>query len=331
MKRHLILLIALTMAVSGCGGQRHTEKKDTGAAVACKVTGETRIGIATGNTTGVYYALGNAYATQITEATGGTVKASAAETGASVQNINQLVEGKYQLAFALADTAADAVNGTGSFTAKQPIAAVARIYPNFTQVVVRADSGISSIADMRGRSISTGSPNSGTEVIANRLFTAAGLAAGDVKAQRLELGKSVEGMKDGSIDGLIFSSGLGAAGLKDLFAGGKGKYRLLDVTPLLPKLKEVNAVYDTAPIPAAAYGTDGDTPAVVVPNVLLVKNDVDAELACVLTRTLFDAKDKLAQVNASAKDITLDKARKTGPVPLHRGSEAALDKLNAPK
>ena len=88
---------------------------DAGGDVTCEVANDTRIGIATGNATGVYFALGNAYAEQISAATGGKVKATAAETGASVQNIQQLVAGSYEVAFSLADTAADAVQGTGSF------------------------------------------------------------------------------------------------------------------------------------------------------------------------------------------------------------------------
>ena len=130
-----------------------------GGEVTCEVTADTRVGIATGNATGVYFSLGNAYAEQISAATGGTVKATAAETGASVQNIQQLVDGTYQVAFSLADTAADAVQGTSSFDGQtQPVQALSRIYPNYTQVIVRTDTGISSIADMRGKRVSTGSP-----------------------------------------------------------------------------------------------------------------------------------------------------------------------------
>ena len=126
--------------------------------------------------------------------------------------------GTHQVAFSLADTAADAVNGTASFAEKQPIAALTRLYPNYTQVIARTDAGINSIADMRGKRVSTGAPNSGTEVIANRMLEAAGLdPAKDIQAQRTELGKTVEGMKDGSIDAMFWSGGLPTGGITDLF------------------------------------------------------------------------------------------------------------------
>ena len=169
-----LMLIGIT--ATGCGGRQDKPSADTGGEVTCEVAGDTRIAIATGNSTGVYFSLGNAWAQQISTATDGKIKATAAETGASVQNVQQLVSGTYQVAFSLADTAADAVEGKGGFDGKkQPIQAISRIYPNYTQVVVRNTSGIKSIADMRGKRVSTGSPGSGTEVIANRLLEAAGL------------------------------------------------------------------------------------------------------------------------------------------------------------
>jgi TRAP transporter TAXI family solute receptor len=335
MTRTLAALTALGVGLTGlvgCGGRQDTASTDAGGEVTCTVEKETRVGIATGNATGVYFALGNAYAEQISTATDGRVKATAAETGASVQNIQQLVAGTYAVAFSLADTAADAVNGTGAFDGqKQPVRALSRIYTNYTQVIVRTGAGINSVADMRGKRVSTGSPKSGTEVIANRLLKAAGLdPEKDVQAQRLDLTKTVDGMKDGSIDALFWSGGLPTPGITDLFTTAKGQVAFIDITPLLAEMQKVNPVYEEAAIPAATYGTPADVKTIVVPNLLLVKEDLDANLACVLTRTLFDRKEQLTQANKAAAGISLDTARKTGPVALHRGAAKALDDLKAP-
>jgi hypothetical protein len=333
MRRTATVTATLVLAggVAGCGGRQDTASTDAGGQVTCQVAKETRVGIATGNATGVYFALGNAYAEQI-GAAGGKVKATAAETGASVQNIQQVVAGTYNVAFSLADTAADAVNGTGSFTSRQPVAALARIHTNYTQVIVRKAAGIKDVAGMRGKRVSTGSPKSGTEVIANRMLKAAGLdPATDISAQKLDLTKTVDGIKDGSIDALFWSGGLPTPGITDLLTTTGAKVDFLDVTGLLPELKKINPVYEVGTIPAAAYKTPADVPTVVVPNVLLVRNDLDANVACVLTKTLFERKAQLEQANAAAKEITLDKARRTDPVPLHRGAAKALDDLGAPK
>ncbi|GIF14382.1 TAXI family TRAP transporter solute-binding subunit [Actinoplanes teichomyceticus] len=324
-------LTALAVATGACGGRQDTAATDTGGDVTCQVDKETRVGIATGNATGVYFALGNAFAEQV-NASGGAVRATAAETGASVQNIQQLVAGTYDVAFALADTAADAVAGTGSFTAKQPVAALARIHTNYTQVIVRKAAGIRDVAGMKGKRVSTGSPKSGTEVIANRVLAAAGLdPARDVSAQKLDLTKTVDGMKDGTIDALFFSGGLPTPGITDLLTTAKDQVEFLDATSLLPNLQKINPVYQQGVIPAATYQRPADVPAIVVPNLLLVRADLDANVACTLTRTLFDRKTQLEQANGAAREISLDTARRTSPVPLHRGAEKALDNLNAPK
>jgi uncharacterized protein len=325
------VLGAMLLVLAGCGGQRGD---DNGTAAAeptsCEVTADARLSIATGNTTGVYYVLGGAYGEAISQQTGGKLKATAAETSASLQNIQQLVAGTHQVAFSLADTAADAVNGTASFNEKQPIAALARLYPNYTQVIARNDAGINSIADMRGKRVSTGSPNSGTEVIANRMLEAAGLdPSKDLQAQRTELGKTVEGMKDGSIDAMFWSGGLPTGGVTDLFVSRRDQVKFIDVTDTLQKLQEINPIYERGVIPASTYQTPADVPTVVVPNLLLVKDDMDGNTACVLTKALFDHKADLVKANRAADGISLENARQTSPVPLHPGAKQALDDLGA--
>jgi TRAP transporter TAXI family solute receptor len=330
-QRYVALVGAILLLLTGCGGQRGGDNAGSAAEpTSCEVTSDARLSIATGNTTGVYYTLGGAYAEAISQQTGGKLKATAAETSASVQNIQQLVAGTHQIAFSLADTAVDAVNGSASFKEKQPVAALTRLYPNYTQVIARTDAGINSIADMRGKRVSTGAPNSGTEVIANRMLEAAGVdPANDIQAQRTELGKTVEGMKDGSIDAMFWSGGLPTAGITDLFVSRREAVKFIDVTDTLAKLQQINPIYERGVIPASTYQTPADVATVVVPNLLLVKDDMDGNTACVLTKALFDHKSDLVTANKAADGITLENARQTSPVPLHPGAKKALDELGA--
>lgn len=325
----LVAAVAMTSLVA-CGGRQQSAASAGGT--GCEITSPRRITVATGNTGGVYYVLGGALAEAVSTATGGTLKATAAETGASVQNIQQVVAGNYQVAFSLADTAADAVQGTGSFAGSpQPIAALARLYPNYTQLVVRADAGIGTLADLRGKRVSTGSPKSGTEVIANRILRTAGLNPdADLAAQRLDIGTSVDGMKDGTLDAMFFSGGLPTPNITDLFTSIGSKVRLLDTSAALDPLKAINPVYDVAIIPAATYPGAADTPTIVVPNLLVVPDNLDNPAACVLTRTLFERKADLVAVNPAARNIDLAQARETAPVPLHPGATRALNTLGAP-
>jgi TRAP transporter TAXI family solute receptor len=325
-----VTVLAMTGLVA-CGGRQQSAAPADGG-TGCEITADRRIAVATGNTGGVYYVLGGAFAEAVSAATGGKLKATAAETGASVQNIQQLVAGNYQVAFSLADTAADAVQGKGSFAGSpQPITALARLYPNYTQVVVRADAGITTVADLRGKRVSTGSPKSGTEVIANRILQTAGLdPSTDLAAQRLDIGTSVDGMKDGTIDAMFFSGGLPTPTITDLFTSRGATVRLLDTSAALGPLQKINSVYDVATIPASTYPGATDTATIVVPNLLVVPKSLDVPTACVLTRTLFERKAALVAVSPAAGDIGLARARDTVPVPLHPGATQALNTLGAP-
>jgi TRAP transporter TAXI family solute receptor len=328
MKRKLSLLtvgLVTSLSLVACGGQQAGSEAGSGADEDSCEAGEGRVSIATGNSTGVYYVVGGGLAKLINDET--EVQATSAETGASVQNIEQLVSGDYDIAFSLADTASDAINGGGDFGSEQDISALGRIYSNYTQVVVRKDSGIKTIADFKGKRISTGSPQSGTEVIANRLIEASGLETSDVKAQRLDLTKTVDGMKDGSIDGLVWSGGLPTPALTDLFTALGDEVELIDPTPLLPKLQEISPVYEDGTVPADTYDLAEDVPSIVVPNVLLARNDMRDNLACAVTTLVYDKTDKLAAVHPAAKEITLENATATDPIPLHPGSERALGEL----
>ncbi|HEV2088386.1 MAG TPA: TAXI family TRAP transporter solute-binding subunit [Cryptosporangiaceae bacterium] len=314
-------MLAVLIGLVGCGGQRDNAG-DPGSGG--------RLTIATGNTTGVYYILGGGLANVISKNLPG-YKATAEATKASKENIERVASGQNDIGFALADTAADATSGRNSFTSKQPVKALMRIYDNTTQVIVRADSGITSIAGMKGKSVSTGSPNSGTELIATRLLAANALTPGDVSQKKASLPETVDGMKDGSIQAMFWSGGLPTAGVKDLVAALGDKVRFLDLTAELPTLQaKYGDAYQPGTIPASAYGTKADVSTIVVANVLVVHTTMSDDLAGRLVRLIFDKKGELEKVHPEARNITLERAAKTGEIPLHPGSEKGLKELGAP-
>ncbi len=306
-------LLAGMVVLAACGGERKNESGNgTGG----------RLAIATGNTTGVYYVLGGGYAQVINDHLTG-YRATAEATGASVENIKRVVSGQSDIAFTLADTATDAVRGENSFTSPQPIRALARIYSNYTQVIVRTDAGINKIEDMKGKTVSTGSPNSGTEVIAQRLLKVAGLDPdNDIKRQKLALPETTDGMKSGTIQALFWSGGRPTAGIKDLFSAAKGKIKFLDLTSYVAKMQSAyTPLYTRATIAKDVYGTDADVPTISVPNLLVVRDTMSDDLAAKLVALLFDYKADLVKVHPEAKNIDLKTAQETGEVVLHNGAK----------
>src|SRR5436190_17183494 len=176
-----------------------------------------RLSIATGNTGGVYYPYGGALAKVIGESL--RVQATAEVTAATVDNLKLIQQRKVDIAFALADTLDAALRGAGPFqrTGAVRARALAVLYPNYTHVATIAGTRIERLADLRGRVVSTGSPGSGTEVIALRTLRAAGLDPDrDLRRQALSVNASVDALKDGKIDAFFWSGGLPTASILDL-------------------------------------------------------------------------------------------------------------------
>ncbi len=305
----------LVLLLTACGGERRGD-------AAGEAYKGGRLSIATGNTTGVYYQLGGGYADLLSRHLPG-YQVTAEATGASVENIQRVVRGDSDIAFTLADTASDAATGRDAFSAPQPIRAIARIYTNYTHVLARKDANVRTVADLKGRRVSTGSPNSGTETIALRLLRAAGLDPdADVRRQALSLPETVQGVKDGTIDALFWSGGLPTGGITDLVTNLKEQIVFVPLDDLLPRLQtEYGPIYQSGRLPREAYGTAADVTTIVVPNMLVVSERMPADLAENLTRILFEHQAELAKVHPEANNISREDAPKTDPVPLHEGAK----------
>ena len=180
--------------------------------------GITRLSIATGNTGGVYYPYGGGLAKVISQSLP-RVDATAEVTAASVDNLKLIQLGKVDIAFTFADTLDDAVRGRGAFEKTGAVKArtLAMLYPNYTHLATLEGNDIKRLADLRGKVVSTGSPGSGTEVIAFRLLQAAGLDPDrDIRRQALSVNAAVDAIKDGKIDAFFWSGGMPTASLLDL-------------------------------------------------------------------------------------------------------------------
>ncbi len=287
-------------------------------------TTKTRLSIATGGTGGVYYPYGGGLAKVITEHIP-NVEATAEVTAASVDNLKFLRDRKTDLAFTTADTLADAVNGTGPFqNSRLPVQAIAVLYANYTQVVTLASGQVKSISDMKGKTISTGSPGSGTEITAFRVLEAFGVnPAADIKKQSLGVAQSVDALKDGKIDAAFFSGGLPAAAILDLAHTPGVKIRMVSNDGVLDALKKTygESLYIAGKIPKTTYpGLDEDVGVVSVPNILAVHESMDGELVYNITRVLFERQADLVAIHPEAKNLSLKTAVEGSPAPFHAGA-----------
>ncbi len=280
------------------------------------------VNILTGGQSGVYYPLGVALS-QIYAKAIPNVRATAQVTKASAENLNLLQAGRGELALALADSVSDAWKGDAEagFPKKlDKLRGLSGTYSNYIQIVANADSGIKTLADLKGKRISVGAAKSGTELNARAIFKAAGLTYADLaKVEYLPFGESVELIKNRQLDATLQSAGLGVASIRDLSTSVK-----IVVVPVPADVvaKVGDAAYQTAVIPANTYtGQTQDVPTAAIPNFLVTHSGVSDELAYQMAKQMYENIDTLYAAHNAAKAIKRENAIKGMPVPLHPGAE----------
>ncbi len=279
------------------------------------------INVLTGGTSGVYYPLGVALADIYGKGIAGA-KTQVQATKASVENLNLLQQGKGEIAFSLGDSVQEAVKGNKEAGFPAPLdklRGIAAIYPNFIQIVASQESGVTSLADLKGKSLSVGAPASGTELNARTIFGAAGMKYEDLgKVEYLPFAESVELIKNRQLDATLQSAGLGVASIRDLATS-------LPITVVaVPKaeVEKIGAPYIAAVIPAGTYeGQAADVETAAVGNFLITHSGVSDETAYQMTKLLFENLPQMVAAHAAAKLIDPAKALDGMPVPLHPGAE----------
>jgi TRAP transporter TAXI family solute receptor len=293
-----------------------------GLLAATPVAAQEFINVLTGGTSGVYYPLGVALSNNIGKALP-NAKSSVQATKASVENLNLLQAGRGEIAFTLGDSLSDAWKGNEEAGFKAPLKklrGIAAIYPNYIQIVARADTGIKTLADLKGKRISVGAPRSGTELNARAILNAAGITYKDfAKVEYLPFGESVELMKNRQLDVTLQSAGLGVASLRDLATSVD-----IVVVSIPPDVvaKTNDPAYIPASIPANTYkGQTADVPAAAVQNYLVTHDGVSTDTVYAMTKSLWTGLDNLVAAHSAAKAITLKNALQGMPLPLHPGAE----------
>ncbi len=278
------------------------------------------INVLTGGTSGVYYplgvAIGKIYSDKIPN-----VKTQVQATKASVENLILLQQGRGEIAFALGDslTAAWVGDEEAGFKAKlDKLRVIGAIYPNYIQIVATAESGIKTLADLKGKSLSVGAPKSGTELNSRAILAAAGLSYKDLgKVEYLPFAESVDLMKNRQLAATLQSAGLGVASLKDLSTS-------TDITVVsVPKetVDKIGPPFVSVVIPAKTYnGQDKDVPTAAVVNYLVTSSAVSDDLAYQMTKLVYESLPELANSHAAGKEIKLETAAAGSPVPLHPGA-----------
>jgi len=286
------------------------------------VAAEPVVDVLTGRGSSVYYALGVALASNIAR-TLPQAKISVVGSRGSIENLERLQGGRGEIAFALGDALVDAWKGNPEAGFKAPLRklrGIAGLYPDYIQIMARADAGIATLSDLRGKRVSVGIRGSAVELNARAILAAAGLSYESfATVEYRPFGESVEWMKDRKLDATLQSAALGAMALRDLASAVD---IVLVPVPAETVRKIDNAAYLAGVVPANAYrGQTENVPVAAVQNYLVTRDDLPADTVYAITKALWTGLDQLVAAHPAARMIERKRALEGMPVPLHPGAE----------
>jgi len=282
------------------------------------------ISIATGGTGGVYYPLGGGMGAVLSKYVPG-MQATAEVTGGSVANLQLIGTGKPYIAMTMVDAGVDAFKGQEKFNGKPvPVRTLMVMYPNRMHVVSIEGTGITKMADLKGKRVSTGSGGSATEVMAFRVIEAAGLDKDkDMKRERLGAAESVAALKDRKIDAFFWVGGLPTAAVTDLANTPGIRIKMIDHADLVPAMnKKYGNLYVKDVIPKDTYkGMESDNHQATVMNLLVANQSMDEKTAYEIVKTVFEHRDELIRVHKEATNFKLENQKaENSSIPWHPGA-----------
>jgi hypothetical protein len=282
------------------------------------------LSIATGPTGGVYYPLGGGIANILSKYVPG-YSANAEATAGSVANLQLMMQKKSDLALSMADAAWDGYKGQGKFSgAPVPVRTLMVAYPNRMHIVTVEGRGIQTLADLKGKRVSTGAPNSATELMAFRVCEAAGIdPEKDFRRERLTPEKSADAIKDNKLDAFFWVGGLPTASVTDLAATPGIKIKLIDHADVVEKMNQkYGQLYVRDTIPAKTYpGQDTTNHIATVWNLIVARADMPEAIAYNIVKTIFEKRDELIKVHGEARNFDLKyQSNAATPIPYHPGA-----------
>lgn len=299
----LITILCMTVALAG--------------PVAAKTT---FIGIGTGGTGGIYYPYGGGVAEIWSKYVPG-IQAVAEVTGASVENVKLADKGETVFGEVMGDVAVAGFQGEGKFKGKkQDILSMAVMYPNLLQVVTLKNSGITNIEQVKGKRISSGSPGSGTNFMAEAVLKAVGIPLDSFKDSRLSFTETANALRDGTIDVGFWSVGPGTSSILDLAT--THDIVIIPITPeQTQKVLAANDTYASVDLAGGVYrGVDKPVPTIGVWNVMICQKSLAEDMVYKLVAALYEHNDYLRKIHPSAAYTTPENAVKYSPIPLHPGT-----------
>jgi len=305
MKKKLFLIITaalliFSLALTGCGTK-------------------TTLKMATGGTTGTYYAYSGTVSQVLGEKVG-NLSFDVQSTGASKANIYLVSDKEADIAIVQNDVMYYAYNGTDLFAGEkvEGFSAMAGCYAEVCQIVSKG--GIASVADLKGKRVSVGDVGSGVEFNARQILEAYDITFDDIIVNNLSFADSATALKDDKIDAFFCVAGAPTTAIVELATSNAINLIAID-DEHAAKLIEKYPFYTKFDIPAGSYkGVDSATQTVAVVATYIVSNDLSEDLVYKMTKALFENKDQITTGHPKGAELDPAYAVSGISIPIHPGA-----------
>jgi TRAP transporter TAXI family solute receptor len=283
------------------------------------------ISIATGGTGGTYYIIGGAMGKTI-EKYVPEAKVSVESTAASTENCRLVASKQVKFAIVMPDSAYFAYNSGREFGDKK--------YPNIRGVmaghtstmhfIVRSNSGIKSMADLKGKKVALAAPGSPSAFIAEAALEAYGLTKKDYKPTLLTYTEQADALRDNTIDMACIFAGVPAAAAMDISSTHEVTY--LGVGPEeMKKVVKKHPYWTAGVIKAGTYkGQSAAVPTFDSPAMLITTEDLDTDLVYAVTKAILDHTPELKAIHPQGAEWDLADATEGVAIPFHPGAAKYL-------
>jgi len=304
------LLIALPFTLSGCGGG-----SDSGQFIS--------IGTATQG--GAFYQVGAAIANALNEGKdeGGWKKATAESTGGSLENLRRLEKGEIQIGMSNSSITYFAVRGSGGFDKKYKVKSIMTLFPLIAMFVTNADSGIKTIADLKGKKVVIGPEGAGFEYFVKPILEAHGVKWSDLEVVHQSFSQSVGLLQDGTVSAAFLGGGMKSPAITNA-ASSMNIFLVPYDEEAVEKLVETYPSFNAVTVPGGTYkGQTEDYHGLNVGSAhLLVSEDAKHDFVKKVIKIIWENREKIAETHAGGKSINpKNVARHTG-VDFHPAAEA---------
>ena len=309
-----IVLAGTMILMPGCGSSDSGKKTKS-------------VAIGTGGVTGVYYPTGGAIAKLVNKKRDVYgINMSVQSTGGSLFNINAVMAGDLQFGIAQSDRQYQAYNGIAEWQAAGPqrdLRAVCSLYTEMVTLVAADDSGIQTLADLRGKRVNTGNAGSGTRGNALAVIAAAGLDwEKDVRTEGLKADESASMLQDGRIDAFFYTVGHPNGSIKEATAGLRRSVHFVPVTGM-DELIERSPYYVKTAIPTELYpkaSNKENVPTIGMATTLVTSTAVSDDVVYAITRELFENLESFRKTHPALEGLTKEFALEGLSAPIHPGA-----------